>query len=127
MEVEATRTEALKKYITKTLKEHCNNVFYQSAIDTSLFPYIVYEIDYIKNENLYNYSLTINIWDKSNKTKEVEKLADDLEQLLDKEYFTDNIQSLTIDLNSRNNLEDEDKSLKHIVLLFDLQYYYQKG
>ncbi len=122
-EIKETRTEALKKYITKKLKQCCDNVFYLKATDKSPYPYIEYELNYIKSESLYQYFLTINIWDTTG-YKRTEQLADELEKLLDGEYFTDNTQSLTIDLNSRNNLIDEDRTIKHIVLLFSLQYYY---
>ncbi len=122
-EIKETRTENLKKYITKKLRQCCDNVFYQKAVNRSPYPYIIYDLNYVKSESLYQYFLTINIWDEAG-YKRTEQLADELEKLLDGEYFTDNTQSLTIDLNSRNNLIDEDKTLKHIVLLFSLQYYY---
>jgi len=122
-EIKETRTENLKKCITKKLKQCCSNVFYRNTTDESPYPYIEYELNYIKSESLYQYFLTINIWDNTG-NKRIEQLADELEKLLDGEYFTDNTQSLTIDLNSRNNLIDEDRTIKHIVLLFSLQYYY---
>lgn len=118
-----SRTEELKKFITRELKTICPNVCYQGANDDTPFPYMVYDFSHRKQEVGYLYFLEINIWDKSISTKEIEALADTLEELLDDTIFDEDTFTASIDLNTRNSVEDSDKSLKRRRLLFDLSYF----
>ena len=118
-----SRTEDLKKFITRELKTICQSVCYQSANDGTPFPYMVYDLSHRKQEVGYLYFLEINVWDKSISTKTVEALADRLEELLDDTIFDEDTFTAIIDLNTRNPVEDRDKSLKRRRLLFDLSYF----
>lgn len=121
--VAISRTEELKAFVTRELKNICPNVCYEQANDTMPFPYMVYELSHKKNEIGYMYFLEVNIWDKNISTKQVEELADGLEEWLDDTIFDEETFNVSIDLNTRNSIEDSDKSLKRRRLLFDLSYF----
>jgi hypothetical protein len=121
------RTEKLKTYLTTLLENACSNVFYENSTDDAPYPYIVYSLEHVKDEDKYNYDLEVHVWDKSISSKLVESISDNVEFTLDGEYYTDSNQSLTLGLDTRISVPDQDKSLKHRRLLFDLQYYWKEG
>jgi hypothetical protein len=121
--VTISRTDSLKKFITRELKTICPDVCYQQANDTTPFPYIVYDLSHRRNEAGYNYFFEINIWDQGVSTKQIEALADSLEDLLDDTVFGEKTFTVSIDLNTRNTVEDSDKNLKRRRILFDLSYF----
>ncbi len=118
-----SRTEDLKKFLTRELKTICENVCYQQASDDIPFPYIVYDLSHKQYEVGKGYSIEINIWDRSTSTKNVEMIADDTEYLFDDTIYNENTFTASIDLNTRNTVEDSDKRLKRRRLLFDMLYY----
>lgn len=118
-----SRTNNLKIYVMAELKKSCDNVCYKIATDTTPYPYIVYDLNYIKDENRYNYQLEVNIWDENISTKAIEQVADDIEVAMDYVYSVDANQALATYINTRNNVVDPDKSLQRIRLLIDINYY----
>ena len=66
-----SRTEDLKKFLTRELKTICENVCYQQASDDIPFPYIVYDLSHKQYEVGKGYSIEINIWDRSTSTKKL--------------------------------------------------------
>lgn len=117
-----SRTEALKQFLTRELKTSCPNVCYQNAHSSTPFPYVVFELSHRKQEVGYLYFLEVNIWDKSPTTKQVEALADALETLLDDSIYDEDTFTISIDLNTRNTIEEQNKSLKRRRLLFEMSY-----
>lgn len=121
---EFNRTNELKKSIVSILKPMCEKVYYRKASSKANYPYITYFLKHTKDEHKYDYFFEIHIWTKD--IKLAEELADKVEKL-DGCVYRNEYHSFDLDLNSRNNVEDEDKELQHIVLLFNLTYFSVKG
>ena len=118
------RTNELKRALTSTLKQVHKDVYYRKASSKSHYPYLTYYLKHTKNEHQYSYFWEVHVWTRD--VKLVEELADKIEEF-DKCSYKDQCQSFDIDLESRNNIEDEDKEIQHIVLLFFLTYFSVKG
>ncbi len=119
-----SRTNELKKSITSILKEYVNSVHCRQAPSKTPYPYVTYFLKHTKSEHQYSYFFEIHIWTKD--VKQIEELADKIEEL-DGCTYKNQYHSFDLDLNSRNNVEDEEKELQHIVLLFNLTYFDLKG
>lgn len=118
------RTNELKKSITSILKQRVDKVYYRKAPITANYPYLTYFLDYRKDGAQYNYELEVHVWTKD--VKSAESIADSIEDF-DKCIFNNETHCYDLDLNSRNNVEDEDHDIQHIVLLFNLIYFDMRG
>ena len=118
------RTNELKKALTNILKEVCNNAYYRKAPRTAHYPYLTYYLRHTKNEHQYSYFWEVHVWTKD--IKLAEEYADGIEEF-DGCYYNNQVQSFDVDLESRSNVEDDDKEIQHIVLLFNLTYFSVKG
>lgn len=117
-------TNELKKALTSALREVNSQVYYRKAPTKTNYPYITYYLKHTKEGYQYNYLWEVHVWTRD--IKVAEELADSIEQF-DKSTYKDDMQAFDVDLNSRNNVEDEDKEIQHIVLLFNLTYFSMKG
>lgn len=118
------RTNELKKSLVSILKQVHEKTYYKKAPVTTDYPYITYYLKHTKDGHQYNYFWEVHVWTRD--VKLAEQLADSIEEF-DKCIFEGEYHSFDIELNSRNNVEDEDKDIQHIVLLFDLNYFDVKG
>ena len=121
---EFKRTNELKKVLTGALNEIHSKVYYRKAPATADYPYITYYLKHTKEEHQYSYFWEVHVWTRD--IKLAEELADKIEKL-DGCQYKDDVQTFDVDLESRNNLDDEDKEIQHIVLLFNLTYFSVKG
>lgn len=100
-------------------------VFNDRSRKDSIYPYIVMDSSNI-NTQLYprvDVDLTLNIWDKSQNYIKVNKIADIIQSALNRNSkVADNI-TATFYLNIRKNVDDEDKELKRVYMLFDVEIY----
>lgn len=119
-----SRTNEFKKSIVSILKPICEKVYYRKAHNKVAYPYITYFLKHTKDEHEYDYFFEVHIWTRD--IKLAEEIADEVEEL-DGCGYRNEYHSFDLDLESRNNLEDEDKELQHIVLLFNLTYFSAKG
>ncbi|WP_410495139.1 hypothetical protein QTL86_13545 [Cellulosilyticum sp. ST5] len=118
------KTNELKKALTSILKQVHSKAYYRKAPSTTDYPYFTYYLRHTKAEHQYDYLWEVHVWTRD--IKLAEQLADSIEEF-DKCYYSDGNQSFDVDLNSRNNIDDEDKEIQHIVLLFNLTYFNVKG
>lgn len=100
-------------------------VFNDRSRKDSIYPYIVMDSSNI-NTQLYprtDVDLTLNIWDKSQNYIKVNEIADIIQSALNRNSkVADNI-TATFYLNIRKNVDDEDKELKRVYMLFDVEIY----
>lgn len=100
-------------------------VFNDRSRKDSIYPYIVIDSSNI-NTQLYprvDVDLTLNIWDKSQNYIKVNEIADIIQSALNRNSkAADNI-TATFYLNIRKNVDDEDKELKRVYMLFDVEIY----
>lgn len=118
------RTNELKRSLISILKQVHEKAYYKKAPVTVGYPYLTYYLKHTKEDNQYNYFWEVHVWTRD--IKLAEKLADSIEEF-DKCTYKNEYHCFDVDLNSRNNVEDEDKELQHIVLLFNLTYFSAKG
>lgn len=122
--LKAIKTEDLKTFIVRELKKACPNVAYQKATDKTPFPYIIFDFEDKKQELGHMVFIELNIYDKSRSTKDIETIADNIESILDDTFFNEQSFSISIDLNTRNNVEETDKSIQRRRMLFDSEVYF---
>lgn len=100
-------------------------VFNDRSRKDSIYPYIVADSSNISTQ-LYprvDVDLVLNIWDKSQNYIKVNEIADIIQSALNRESkVADNI-TATFYLNTRKNVDDEDKELKRVYMLFDVEIY----
>lgn len=118
------RTNELKIALTSILKQVHSKAYYRKAPAKTDYPYLTYYLRHTKDGHQYDYFWEVHVWTRD--VKLVEQLADNIEEF-DKCSYKDEIQTFDIDLESRNGIEDEDKEIQHIVLLFNLTYFDVKG
>lgn len=124
-----SKTIELRKVITGLLKQTNVEVFYENAINTAKFPYIVYNFESVNfgNTGRDDIFLDIDIWDKNSSSIEVETIADYVEDILNSlNKPTDSILP-TFYKENRRALQDEDKNIRRRQLRFIIQNYYIGG
>lgn len=119
-----SRTEQLKISVKSILTPSCEKVYHKKAPPKNGYPYVTYYLKHTKDGHQYDYSLDVNIWSKE--IKEAEAIADSIEEL-DNSIFSNEYHNFDIELQDRGHVEDEDKELIHIVILFNLTYFSLKG
>ena len=112
-----TTNNEIRKVITEILHTKISKVYYRKAPLTTHYPYVTYFLSHKKIEYTYEYSLEVHVWTRD--IKEAERIADDLEEL---DAILFNAKNITFDMNleNRKHLQDEDKELQHIVVLFSM-------
>ena len=100
-------------------------VFNDRSRSDSIYPYLVMDSSNISSQ-LYprvDVDLEINVWDKSQNYIKVNEIADIIQSALNRNSkVADNI-TATFYLNTRKNVDDEDKELKRVYMLFDVEIY----
>ncbi|ADZ82481.1 hypothetical protein [Cellulosilyticum lentocellum] len=119
-----SRTEQLKISVKSILKPFCEKVYHKKAPPKCACPYVTYYLKHAKEYHQYDYKLEAHVWSKD--VKEAETIADHIEEL-DNCVFSNEYHNFDIELQDRGNVEDEDKELTHIVVLFNLTYFDVRG
>ena len=116
-------TQELKTIIRALLLEICPNVYYEDAPPEKLFPHIVFDLNCFFSGDRWDYSLELNVWDRSIDTEAVDVLADACTKALDHRCeLTDTLQ-YRIYRATRNKVEDPDPEVRRRRLTFDLYAY----
>jgi len=124
------RTCDLRALITKELKKRCPRVFYRKAPKDAAFPYVVYDLPYNPGDD---YSLDIDIWDKTVDTTALEVLVDSIEGDGAAINAT-GLNQLTVVYNgcyatfykeNRYPVPDEEESINRIQLRYRAKVYYE--
>lgn len=119
------RTNDLKKLIQTQLKTITNNVYHKIADKDALYPHIVFSFNSVNLGDIsrQDYTLNIDVWDKSSSTVDIDNLCDSVENLLQGENLPQENILPTFYLIDRRSLEDEDKSINHTLIRFQIQNY----
>lgn len=113
-------------FLKKTLDSLIDvKVFNDRSRKDSVYPYVVIDSSNISTQ-LYpriDVDLELNIWDKNQNYVKVNEIADIIQSALNRtSKVADNI-TATFYLNTRKNMDDEDKELKRVYMLFDVEIY----
>lgn len=119
------RTNDLKKLILSKLKTVASNVYYEIASDDAMYPHIVFNFNNLNLGDLtrQDYMLDIDIWSKGKDTKTVDDMCDTIENLLQAENLPQEHILPTFYLVDRKSLPDEDKTIRHRLIRFQIQNY----
>jgi hypothetical protein len=120
-----TKTNDLKKLIMTQLKTLTSNVYYEIAADNALYPHIVFSFKMINLGDLWrqDYTLDVDVWDKDQSTTRIDSLCDEIEKLLHMQNLPQTDILPTFYLIDRRSIIDEDKSIKHRLVRFQIQNY----
>ena len=123
-----SKTIALRTELQRLFKTLTSNVYYDIALDTAPYPYLVYEL----SELTFDYGKTlieleVNIFDYGSSSSAVEILADTLQETLNKYYFINDKIQFTVYKASKNKIEEEDKNIIRRRLTFEIQLHELKG
>lgn len=119
------RTNDLKKLIQTKLKTITTNVFHEIADENALYPHIVFGLRTINLDDLsrQDYILDVDVWDKSQSTVDIDNMCDSIENLLQGNNLPQESILPTFYLIDRKSLIDEDKSILHRLIRFQIQNY----
>lgn len=104
----------LRKYIQKKLVQFCKNSFYKNADKNTTFPYVTYEINHLRREDIGKTvgTLEIDCWGK--KEQQLLDLATAIENTLD--MYTVEEEPIYIRFFKDNFLSVEDDDYFHVRL-----------
>ena len=119
------RTNDLKELVQAKLGTLDVSVYHEMAIDTAMYPHIVFSFERIELGDLsrQDYVLDVDLWDKTKDTTVVDALADSVENLLQAENLPQDNVLPTFYLIDRKNILDQDKYIKHRLVRFQIQNY----
>ena len=125
MASETTKTNDLKKLIQTKLKTLTTNVYYEIAADNAMYPHIVFSFKTINLGDLWrqDYMLDVDVWDKGQNTTNIDALCDNIESLLHMQNLPQTKILPTFYLVDRRSIVDEDKTIKHRLVRFQIQNY----
>lgn len=122
---EITRTNDLKKLVQTKLKTLTTNVYFEQAADNALYPHAVFtfrEID-LGDLSRQDYVLEVDVWDKGTSTTAIDELSDKIEDLLQLQNLPQTHILPTFFKIDRKSILDQDKSIKHRLIRFQIQNY----
>lgn len=116
-------TQEIKTIIRALLLELCGDVYFEDAPPEANFPRIVFDLNCFFSGDRSDYSLELNIWDRSSDTATVDALADACAKALDHRCeLTDTLQYRSYRA-TRNKVHDPDPAIRRRRLTFDLYAY----
>lgn len=115
-------TNELKKEIVTELSAIVDTVVYQRTILPIKPPYVVFEIRTLNNvDGKTHCNFEVNVFDKSQTNADAN--ADAIQEFYDHYDFQNDKVAFYTYISTRQNLTDEDKTVKRIRLVFDLYLY----
>lgn len=119
-----SKTADLRKLIRTQLQTTSGMTYHKKAPPDAVYPYKAYTLKSVSFlEDRDDFSLEVDIWDRSPDQKRIEELADDVEKLFTNANLPQDTILPTFFRENRHNLDDPDKTLQHIQLLFSVQLY----
>lgn len=120
-----SRTADLRKLIKSRLDMVQGGTYYVHAPDSAEFPYKTFELSTIAMGDLsrFDYAVTVDVWDNAPDPKEVEEIADELEEMLSAANLPQDHILPTFFRESRYIVEDPDKDIQHLQMNFSVQLY----
>lgn len=119
-----SKTNSLRKIIQSNINAIVK-LFYRIADEENLFPHAVYDFENIDlgDINRDDLILVIDIWDKGTDTSRIEEIADRIEALFNAANLPNEDVLPTFYRISRKPIDDEDKTMIHRQLKFQIQNY----
>lgn len=121
--------EQLELFLKKLIDHAVDiNVYNDFAPSNAKYPYIILDSSRIDTNSFPKIigELEINIWDRQNNYQTVNAYADMIQNYLNHENFYDENIVGSFYMNVRNNVLDEDKTIKRCMMQFDIEFYFLK-
>lgn len=128
-----SRTNDMRKLIRQRLmslqsRYNLKDVYYEIADERKMYPHIVYDLEEVNpTDKRRDYVLSIDLFGKDRATYDMENLADDIEDLFNSQNIPQDTILPTFYLETRRQVPDEDKTIKHIIVKFTVQNYEREG
>lgn len=113
-------------FIRKEIYNKVNGIvesYFMIAHKTSKFPYATIDVKEIDDEAFTRYSLEIEVFSKKEDTKELEKICDDLKEILNKKRVIEDGYAYAIWFDTCLTDKEEDKTIKKRVLSFEIHLF----
>ena len=118
-----SKTSDLRKLVKEQLQTTQGDTYHREASNDATFPYKTYTLKSVTfTDARDDFDLCVDIWHRGD-WKVVEEMADQIEKLFQNTNLPQSTILPTFFRESRYNLEDPDKTLKHIQLRFAVQLY----
>ena len=123
-----SKTNRLREIIQAKINSHLQ-CFYRTADSETSFPHAVYDFESIDlgDINRDDLILIIDIWGKGKDTSQIEEIADNIETIFNAANLPSEEVLPTFYRISRKPIDDEDKTIIHRQLKFQIQNYYIGG
>ena len=118
-----SKTNDLRRLVQEKLKEINSLVYYKKADKDAMYPHIVHMIDRVNliAEHRDDVSLIVDVWAKSE--LDANELADTVENVFNRENLPQDTILPTFFLENRFDIDDDDNSISHIQIIFNVQNY----
>lgn len=118
-----SKTNDLRRLVQEQLKTITENVYHKIADEDAVYPHIVHVIDRtnVIAEHRDDVTLIVDVWTKS--APEALELADAVESVLNRKNLPQETILPTFFLETKIDVKDDDKSICHIQLSFNVQNY----
>lgn len=118
------KTTELRRVIVKQLQAVPGPTHHMDAPPDAAYPYKTYRLSAkFPDCAQMDFSLTVDIWDRSADWKTVENIADQIEKLLNGANLPSGSLFPTFFLESRDPVSDSDKQIRHIQQQFYIHLY----
>lgn len=119
-----SKTNALRKIIQSNISSIVKS-YYRTSDAKANYPYAVYDFENIDllDINRDDLILIIDVWGKSKDTSQIEEIADQIEKMFNAANMPGEEVLPTFYRMSRKPIDDEDKTLIHRQLKFQVQNY----
>ncbi|MER2108192.1 MAG: hypothetical protein ABS949_14760 [Solibacillus sp.] len=118
------KTNALRKIIQSNIQSVVTS-YYRTADPGALYPHAVYDFENIDLGDIWRDDsiLIIDIWDKGNDTARIEDITDSIEAMFNAANLPNDEVLPTFYRIGRKPIDDEDKTIMHRQLKFQVQNY----
>ena len=119
-----SKTNALRKIIQSKINPVVS-CYYQTADEKGNYPHAVYDFENIDLGDLHrdDLILVVDVWGKGKDTSPIEEIADRIEKMFNAANLPNNDVLPTFYRIGRKPIPDEDKTLIHRQLKFQIQNY----
>lgn len=118
-----SKTAELRKLVKEQLQTIQGETYHREAQNDASFPYKTFTLQSVTfTDARDDFDLCVDIWHRGD-WKEVEEIADQIEKLFQNTNLPQETILPTFFRENRYNLDDPDKTLKHIQLRFNVQLY----
>ncbi|QOR34442.1 hypothetical protein IMX26_13215 [Clostridium sp. 'deep sea'] len=118
-------TIALREAIQQKLEELHSHVYPKKASANEFPLYVVYNWTSTDSRPSKDYSLDIDVWNKSKDETALETLADNIENALDGTVINNERLSVIFYNSSRLNIPDSEPSISRVRITIDMRVYFK--